>query len=602
MQRCNPLAIATPPDFPFPRAGAMFAILRPSLRILLAAGFTVALLAAPALAENEGQQDLDKATQLKVTAESLDDLNEVIDHVDSAIEKGLDPDNRKFADQMLVATLMQRGQMFSAAVFNVPAQDPQRNLRSMQFRQFALSDLQRAIGLDEKLVDAQLLIGKLQSLPLGDESAARKALSKVVNSADATPDQKSEALALRSATQKDEKDALADLNKAIELQPEKADYVRLRAQHLYEHDKFDDALTDADKALKLDPDHAGTNELRGMILLGLNKYDDALKSFDRSTELMPQAPLPYQHRGELYRQKGDMHKALEQLTKALELSPQSVATLIVRAYVYFELKQPEKALEDIDKAIELQPTLAQPHLMKVEILASTKHFDQAIEHLEKLLQSAPGNEQIIKQLGTIYLMANQPRKAIESATQVLTNDPDDYAALRLRADAYLNIGKHAEAIADFDKAAAQKEDDQSLLNNFAWVLATSPEEKLRDGPRALKLATKAAEGTGYEVPHILSTLAAAYAETGDFNNAIKWSQKSVELAQKEVDEAKPEDDKAKLESERDQMKKELESYHDKKPVRERQTVEEAPKPPAEDSSKEAAPAASAASPPEKPGL
>ncbi len=177
-------------------------------------------------------------------------------------------------------------------------------------------------------------------------------------------------------------------------------------------------------------------------------------------------------------------------------------------------------------------------------------------------------------------MANKPRKAIDTATSVLSKDPDNFAALRVRADAYLSIGKHAEAIADFDKALAQKEGDQSLLNNFAWVLATSPDDKLRDGARALKLATKAAEASGYETPHILSTLAAAYAETGDYENAAKWSQKSVELAQKEVDNAKPADDKSKMEADRDQLKKELESYHDHKPVRERQTAEDAPDAPA----------------------
>ena len=52
-------------------------------------------LAAPAVAENEGQDDLDKATQLKVAAENLEDLGEVIDHVDTAIEKGLDKENTK---------------------------------------------------------------------------------------------------------------------------------------------------------------------------------------------------------------------------------------------------------------------------------------------------------------------------------------------------------------------------------------------------------------------------------------------------------------------------------------------------------------------------
>jgi tetratricopeptide (TPR) repeat protein len=542
----------------------------------LMACFLLAAIAVPATAENEGQADLDKATQLKVTAETLDDLNEVVDHADTALEKGLDAENKAFAEQLLVSTLVQRGQLFAAAVFNVPAQDPQRVLRLMQFRQFALTDLQRAISLDSKLIDAQLLIGKLQSLPLGDDSAARRALSKVVAAEEATPDQKAEALALRSSVQKEEKDQLADLNRAIELQPDKADYLRLRAQHLYEHDKFDEALADVDRALKMEPDHAATNELRGMILLGLNKYDDALKSFDRSSELAPENPLPFQHRGELFRQKGDLQKSLEQLTKAHELSPDSIATLLVRAGVYYELKQSDKALEDIDAAIKLQPTLAHPHLMKAEILAATNRLDQAIAYLEKLLQAAPKNEQLLNQLGTFYLMANKPRKAIDTATKVLAQDPDNFAALRFRADAYLNIGKHAEAIADFEKALSQKDDDESLLNNFAWVLATSPDDKVRDGARALKLATKAAESSGYETPHILSTLAAAYAETGDFKNAVKWSEKAVELTQKEVDAAKADDDKTKMQADRDQLKKEVENYHDHKPTRERQTAEDAP--------------------------
>ena len=60
-------------------------------------------------AENEGQEDLDKATQLKVTAQSLDDLNEVVDRLETALEKGLDKENTKFAEQLLVASLLQRG-------------------------------------------------------------------------------------------------------------------------------------------------------------------------------------------------------------------------------------------------------------------------------------------------------------------------------------------------------------------------------------------------------------------------------------------------------------------------------------------------------------
>jgi tetratricopeptide (TPR) repeat protein len=542
------------------------------------------MLAAPAWAENEGQDHLDKATKLKVTAETLDDLNEVVDHAESALEKGLEPDNKKFAEQLLMATLMQRGSLFAEAVFRVSADDPQQRMQSMQFRQYALGDLQRVITLDENNTEAQLLLGKLQSLPYGDKSAARRALSKVIGSADVSKEEKAEAYALRSSVQKEDKEKQADLDKAVELVPGKPDYLRLRAGFLHERNKLDDALADADRVLAMEPDDAETVERRGMILLAMKKYDEALKSFDRLGELNPEGALSFQHRGELYRQKGEMEKAAAEITKAIEKSPDSIGALLLRAATYFELKQNDQSLADVEKAIELQPALAQPHLMKVEILAATNQLDKAIAYMEKLNRAAPGNPTLLSRLGSLYLVAGQPRKTIDMASQILSQEPANLEGLRLRADAYLNVGDHANAIADFDKAIAQADDDNNLLNNYAWVLATSPDDKLRNGAKALKMATKAAEATGYEIPHILSTLAATHAETGDFENAEKWSKKAVELAQKAVDSAKPEDDKAKLEADRDQLKEELKSYHDRKPVRERQTAVEEPKsPPATDS-------------------
>src|SRR4051812_40926736 len=101
------------------------AMARIASQISLAICLLLAVMASRGVAENEGQEDLDKATQLKVTAETLDDLNEVVDHADSALEKGLGADNKKFAEQLLISSLLQRGQLFAGAVFNVPAKDPQ---------------------------------------------------------------------------------------------------------------------------------------------------------------------------------------------------------------------------------------------------------------------------------------------------------------------------------------------------------------------------------------------------------------------------------------------------------------------------------------------
>ena len=106
--------------------------------------------------------------------------------------------------------------------------------------------------------------------------------------------------------------------------------------------------------------------------------------------------------------------------------------------------------------------------------------------------------------------------------------------------------------------------DVGILNNFAWVLATAPEDNLRDGHRALALATDACRQTEYKQDYILSTLAAAYAETGDFESARKWAAQAVEA--KPSEHAEP--------SRKDELKKELESYKANKPWREALPVPE----------------------------
>ena len=87
-------------------------------------------------------------------------------------------------------------------------------------------------------------------------------------------------------------------------------------------------------------------------------------------------------------------------------------------------------------------------------------------------------------------------------------------------------------------------------------------EEVRDGELSVELGLKACKLTEYKAAHILSTLAAGYAETGDYENAIKWATKAVELGKES--------------SSIEQLKQELESYQKKEPWRERQNVEEKP--------------------------
>jgi hypothetical protein len=94
------------------------------------------------------------------------------------------------------------------------------------------------------------------------------------------------------------------------------------------------------------------------------------------------------------------------------------------------------------------------------------------------------------------------------------------------------------------------------MNRLAWMLATSPIDHMRAGNRAVELATEACELTEYEKPDFVGTLAAAYAETGDFDAAVKWSEKSLELLGADGD--------AKF---REEFSRALANYKAKKPMR-----------------------------------
>lgn len=655
-----------------------FAALVCTFAALAALGAAVACVA-----ENDGQGDLDRATEVKLNARTLSDLDEVVRLLQSALEKGLDEGNTQFAEALLAATLVQRG--------TVRAQIAQRTaLRDAQFDNFrraALDDLERAIAIDPNQPEAYLVIAELQRLPNGDLKRARRAVDEAVRLSANQPDLKARALTLRALLAEKAEDKLADLNEAVRLAPGDAQAVRARGLVLADMGKLEEGVADLDRAIELAPEHLPTYEAKALLLSRLQRFDEALECLEQAARATSESIPLLVGRARIHMLQSDLDAALADLEKARQMEPHNVAVLLLRAAIQpdpekkladldeavklapenaavwraraallAELKRSDDALKDCEKALALDPTHEPTWYLKALLLADAQrkaearatldkalellpqsaalllararllielddhegalkdldrahaveadsaevlllravvhqqldHADQALADIRRALKLAPESAAVRRvhglilaqagqmtealaemekahqldpddtptmlQLAMLYMAKDNYARAIEMFTAVLQKEPENADALHGRGDALLNMGKQAEAIADYEKALKLDADDPGVLNNLAWVLATSPDAKLRDGRRAIELATKACELTEYKRPHILSTLGAAYAETGDFESARKWCEKGLELADDEETKAS--------------LQKEHARYEARKPVRE----------------------------------
>jgi tetratricopeptide (TPR) repeat protein len=125
-------------------------------------------------------------------------------------------------------------------------------------------------------------------------------------------------------------------------------------------------------------------------------------------------------------------------------------------------------------------------------------------------------------------------------------EPADAAGFVKRADDFVDVGEYDRAIADYQEAIRLSPDEAEAYNSLAWLLSTCTEDRVRDGKRAVELATKACELTKWEDADPLSTLAAAHAESGHFDEAVRWQKKALKLGFDDEDETKAAREQLKL--------------------------------------------------------
>jgi tetratricopeptide (TPR) repeat protein len=183
-------------------------------------------------------------------------------------------------------------------------------------------------------------------------------------------------------------------------------------------------------------------------------------------------------------------------THALDVTSNNDVALNNLGIIFLEKGQLDDAIAKLQAAIDLRPENGPAHDNLAKALLKKGQTAEAMVHYRKLLEIEPENVEARNTLGTALIQQGHVREAIDQWQDALAIQPENGNA----------------------------------ASNLAWVFATCPEDSVRDGTRAVELGEKALRISGGKIAMSYRVLAAAYAESGRFTEAVETAQRGTELA------------------------------------------------------------------------
>jgi Flp pilus assembly protein TadD len=200
------------------------------------------------------------------------------------------------------------------------------------------------------------------------------------------------------------------------------------------------------------------------------------------------------------------------------------------AGTWFQVGHWQSGLTLLTHTLKVTESNALAHNNLGGALAAQGRTEEAISHYREAIRIDPKLVSGHNNLGVALMKTGKPEEAIAHYQEALRIDPENAAARTNLGSSLKAKGRVEEAITQYQEAARIKSDDPRPYNNLAWIRATHPDPRFRDGARAVEFAEKACGLWGYKDPGFLDTLAAAYAEAGRFPEAVATAQKAVSLA------------------------------------------------------------------------
>lgn len=238
----------------------------------------------------------------------------------------------------------------------------------------------------------------------------------------------------------------------------------------------------------------------------------------------------YWRRGYKLHLKGQFEKAIRAYDKAILKDKHNVCLYVNRGASWRCCNNLDKAVEDFNRAIRIDPENGLAYSNRAGAFLKQNAFDNAIADYAKAIQLDAADLLVYLNYGLICLERGDADVAFELLSKAVSLDPDCGHAFAGRGFALSSKGEFRSAIGDYEEAIRLAPNDPIASNNLAWLLATCPDESLRDGSRAEALATKACEICDWKDCKCVGTLAAAYAASGAFDKAVQTQQRAIALA------------------------------------------------------------------------
>jgi protein O-mannosyl-transferase len=200
-----------------------------------------------------------------------------------------------------------------------------------------------------------------------------------------------------------------------------------------------------------------------------------------------------------------------------------------------KINQHEAAIEQYQKALALQPNLSEARYNLGMAFDALDRIDEAILQYREVLKC---NERLGKAhylLGVDLSLCGKRDEALAEFHRTLELDFNDASACYNIGVIWKQKGNPAEALKWWRKAIRLQPNDIAILDEIAWTLAACPDASVRNGTEAVALAMRAIDLSDGNQPTLFATLAAAYAETERYAEAIVAAQKAIEIAEKNGD-------------------------------------------------------------------